>query len=110
MDDIYQRVANRLRELRTSWAGVGISQGDLAKRLGVPQNKISRWETCTYRPSLEEVATMARFFGVPLSRFVSDEPLSPEMATLAEAVTGLTPGDLQEVCNFALFKRISSRK
>jgi len=60
----------RIREFRTGYGGgTGISQDALAKALGVASNTVSRWETGTYRPTIEILERLARFFGNQFSIF-----------------------------------------
>ena len=46
-----------------------MSQEALAREVKVAANTISRWETCTYRPSLEDLERLARFFEVSITTF-----------------------------------------
>lgn len=52
---------NRLREIREAH---GLSQGDLARRLGVSRQTINAVETDKYDPSLPLALRMAKLFGV----------------------------------------------
>lgn len=61
---------NRLRVLR---AETGISQGDLAQRLGVSRQTINAVETDKYDPSLPLALRMAKIFGVPVDAIFLDE-------------------------------------
>ena len=51
---------NRVRQLRTER---GLSQGDLAGRLGVSRQTINSIEQQRYTPSLQLAIALARFFG-----------------------------------------------
>jgi Zn-dependent peptidase ImmA (M78 family)/DNA-binding XRE family transcriptional regulator len=51
----------RLRDLRKH---SHLSQGELARRLGLDTSMISRWEKGERKPSLEQVFALARAFGV----------------------------------------------
>ncbi len=61
--DIYKQIGDKIRELRSSLKGKGISQEDLARAMNTTANTISRWETATYRPTIEDLERLARFFG-----------------------------------------------
>jgi DNA-binding XRE family transcriptional regulator len=52
MADIYKQIGNKIRELRTTLRGDGISQEELAQAVKTTANTISCWETATYKPSL----------------------------------------------------------
>ena len=45
MSDIYQQIGGKIRELRTTLKGKGISQEELAQALKTTANTVSRWET-----------------------------------------------------------------
>ena len=63
-------VGRRIRDFRTSYGGgPGISQDALAKALGVSTNTVSRWETAVYRPTIEDLDKLARFFGKSILEF-----------------------------------------
>ena len=65
--EFYGAVGARIRTLRqASRGGRGMTQAELAAALGVPRNTVSRWETATYRPGLEELDRVARILRVPL--------------------------------------------
>ena len=62
--ELTRYVAERIRELRTNYGGEGISQEALAKEIKIAANTVSRWETGAYRPSIEDLDLLSRFFGV----------------------------------------------
>ncbi|MDF7777465.1 helix-turn-helix transcriptional regulator [Sphingomonas sp. AOB5] len=66
---------NRLRILR---AETGLSQGDLAKLLGVSRQTINAVETDKYDPSLPLALRMAKVFGVPVDAIFLDDWTPPE--------------------------------
>ena len=51
----------RLRELRLA---TGLSQKDLAGRLGVPQSAVSQWEAGVHSPAATDVPDLAAALGV----------------------------------------------
>lgn len=65
---------NRLRVLR---AEAGLSQGDLARRLGVSRQTINAVETDKYDPSLPLALRMAVIFGVPVDAIFLDDWIPP---------------------------------
>jgi transcriptional regulator with XRE-family HTH domain len=50
MTDIYDQIGSKIRELRTTLKGKGISQEELARAVKTTANTVSRWETATYKP------------------------------------------------------------
>ena len=61
---------NRLRVLR---AEAGISQGELAQRLGGSRQTINAVETDKYDPSLPLALRLAKVFGVPVDAIFLDD-------------------------------------
>ena len=104
---VYEHVGGRIKELRTSYAGKGISQEELAKALEVAPNTISRWETAAYKPELKDLDALARFFGVSILSFLPEEEPRPDarMTALLRAAKSLPDEDLDELQRFAEFRK-----
>ncbi|WP_448659618.1 helix-turn-helix transcriptional regulator [Sphingomonas sp. CJ99] len=66
---------NRLRVMR---AEAGISQGDLARMLGVSRQTINAVETDRYDPSLPLALRLARLFGTGVDSIFIDDWTPPE--------------------------------
>ena len=60
---------NRLKDFRET---LGLSQGELAKRLGVSRQTINAIETDKYDPSLPLALRSARLFGVAVPEIFID--------------------------------------
>ena len=61
--ELIRYVGERIRGLRNRHGGgAGISQEALAKQLKIAPNTVSRWETGTYRPSLEDLDAAQSLF------------------------------------------------
>lgn len=106
--NLFEYVGQRIRDLRAGYGeGRGLSQEALARELGVATNTISRWETATYRPSLEDLEKLARFFNVSILEFFPPEetPTNEPMAALLRAAQQLKPEDLEELRRYAEFRR-----
>jgi transcriptional regulator with XRE-family HTH domain len=103
--DIYKQIGDKIRELRTSLKGKGISQEDLARAMKTTANTISRWETATYKPSVSDLEKLARFFRVPLTFFFPQLQPTSRMNDLLSATGDLNDDDLEEVTLYALFRR-----
>ena len=69
MADIYDEIGAKIRELRTTLKGKGISQEELARGVKTTANTVSRWETATYKPSISDLEGLARFFGTFLQSY-----------------------------------------
>jgi transcriptional regulator with XRE-family HTH domain len=67
----------RLRELREK---NGLSQSELAERVGIPIDSIQNWEQGRTRPRIEALGKLARALGVTLDELLqeSGEPAEPD--------------------------------
>lgn len=70
-----QRIGERIRHFRKAF---GLTQAELAERAGMDDMTVSRLETGTRAPSLDQLERLSTVFSVPLSHFL-DEPDSPTM-------------------------------
>jgi transcriptional regulator with XRE-family HTH domain len=105
-----EHVGQRIREFRTSYGGgTGISQDALSKALGVAPNTVSRWETGTYKPTIEDLDKLARFFGKSIMEFFPREDVRTErdekVDALLRAAKQLNDDDVEELRRFAEFRR-----
>lgn len=106
--ELVRFVGERLRELRTGFDnGRGLSQELLAAQVGTTANTISRWETGTYEPSLDDLDRLSRFFGVSiLAFFPKDEVVQDvQVAALLRAAEQLPKEDIEELRKYAEFRR-----
>lgn len=107
---LIEHVGQQIREFRTSYGGgTGISQDALAKALGVASNTVSRWETGTYRPTIEDLERLARFFGKSILDFFPKEDVRTErdekIDALLRTAKQLNDDDVEELKRFAEFRR-----
>jgi transcriptional regulator with XRE-family HTH domain len=102
---IYKAIGERIRELRSTFKGHGISQEELAKSVQTTTNTVSRWETAKYKPSIQDLEKVARFFGVPITVFFPDLTPTPPVQALLSATGDLSTEDLEEVTRYALFRK-----
>lgn len=110
MADIYDQIGKKIRELRTTLKGKGISQEDLAQAVKTTANTVSRWETATYKPSISDLETLSRFFGVPMSMFFPEAQPASRANALITATADLDDRDLEEVTLYARFRRAQRPK
>ena len=110
MADIYDQIGGKIRELRTSLKGKGISQEDLARAVKTTANTVSRWETATYKPSIADLEVLARFFGVPIAVFFPEAHAASRANALISATADLDDRDLEEVTLYARFRRAQRPK
>lgn len=102
---IYRQIGAKIRELRTGQPGKPTSQETLAEALGTTPNTISRWETATYKPSIEDLERIARFFGVSIAVFFPDIEPPNRLQALMSATGDLDDDELDEVTKYALFRK-----
>ena len=108
MSDIYVQVGSRLRDLRLKHGGKGISQAELGRAIHVPANSISRWETGIYRPSLIDLESLAKFFGVPIRELFPGQSATARQEALLSASNGLDESEMDDLVRYALFRRVTS--
>lgn len=68
MSDTNNQIAAKLRELRET---LGLSQGEVAKKLNKTQSYVSRCETGNRRLDIFELEAFAKLYGKPISYFLS---------------------------------------
>jgi len=61
--------SKKFRELREA---KGLSQEDLAGKLGVSRVTISHWESEVNAPSLTKIGEIGQFFGIPAKFFIEE--------------------------------------
>lgn len=118
--ELIRYVGERIRQLRNSYGGgTGISQEALAKEMNTAANTISRWETGTYKPNLEDLDALSRFFNVSILEFFpkDEKPVEEKVSALLRAARDLPDEDVEELQKYAEFRKaraaygkISTRK
>lgn len=56
----------------------GLSQEQLAERIGLSRQSISKWESGTSTPELEKLVALSECFHVSLDELVKDETMAPD--------------------------------
>jgi transcriptional regulator with XRE-family HTH domain len=105
-------VGKRIRELRDTYGETGITQEALAAKLNVATNTISRWETGTYEPTLDDLERLSRFFGRSILQFFPQTDgtdfMSQKVDALLRAAQQLQSEDLDELQRYAEYRRARS--
>jgi len=104
MSDLYSFIGAKIRELRQSYRGSGISQEVLAEKMKKTPNTISRWETASYKPTIRDLHKLAQFFGVSISVFFPAVENS-RLQALMSATGELDDDDLDELTRYAQFRK-----
>jgi len=68
-----QKTGRFLAQLRRE---KGITQAQLAEKIGTANKTVSRWETGAYMPDVEMLLILAEFYGVSVNELLSGERLS----------------------------------
>ncbi len=100
MTNIYEYISKQIRALRGD-----VNQETFAKKLKIAPNKLSRWETGTYKPTAEDLDKIARACKVPISIFFPDLQENDRVSALTSATGGLSKKDFDEVLNYANFRK-----
>ena len=106
--NLFDYVGEKIRGFRAAYdGGKGISQEMLAKGIEVSTNTISRWETATYHPTLEDLDKLARFFNISIMSFFPDDQQHTQdrIAPLLRAAKDLPDNDLEELQRYAEYRR-----
>lgn len=77
----------RLKDLRRQ---SGLSQEQLANRIGVSRQAISKWESGTGRPEIEKLVALADVFAVSVDALLGGVP-PRQMETPANTATKASP-------------------
>lgn len=108
--NVSEYVSEKIRELRLSFGGHGISQDELARHLDVQTNTVSRWETGAYKPKLKDLDKLAEFFAVSVSDFFPQkEDFTEPVNALLRAAKDLPDDDIEVLRQFAELKRAQLR-
>jgi transcriptional regulator with XRE-family HTH domain len=111
-DGVRAYVSHRIKEIRTGFGETGISQEALADKLGVAPNTISRWETGTYEPTLNDLEALSRELSVSILDFFPRVETKDEKTKNVEALLRtaqkLDAADLVELRHYAEFRRARS--
>jgi transcriptional regulator with XRE-family HTH domain len=106
MADLYEHIGQKIRELRRTYPKGALSQEALADKLKVPANTVSRWETGTYKPTAEDLDTLARFFSISITSFFPNLTADAARVTaLTSATGGLGHKDFEEVIRYAEYRK-----
>jgi transcriptional regulator with XRE-family HTH domain len=77
--------------IRAARLRAGLSQAELAERLGMPQSSIARWEVDSVEPGLSKVRRVLRACGFDLSLSLIPFDRDPERDARVVEVQRMTP-------------------
>lgn len=87
--------------LRGQRRAAGLTQAQLAERLGVSNRSVSRWETGNNMPDFDLVIEMAGLFGVSVGELLAGERKEPEMTDPSSAPSAPQPAVPEEMLRTA---------
>jgi transcriptional regulator with XRE-family HTH domain len=105
MNNIYEIIGQKIASLRNEFGGKGLTQGELAEKVGTTANTISRWELGVYKPSAEDLYKLAKIFSVSISVFFPDMKVNAQQHALMSATGDLTNKDFEDLIEYAKFRK-----
>ena len=87
------KLCEKLYELRRA---AGLSQEELAERLNVSRQAVSKWENGAAQPELSKLVELSRLYGVSVDVLLSLEEAEKGDAKAAASVDAPTPAPAQE--------------
>lgn len=75
-------IANRLAALRKE---KGLSQEDLAEKLGISRQAVSKWERAESSPDTDNLIALAKLYNISLDSLLESSPESIENERFAQA-------------------------
>jgi transcriptional regulator with XRE-family HTH domain len=105
-----QLLSDRLREAREY---VGLTQDDVARKLGIPRSALSLMESGARKVEALELTQLAKLYQRDLNWFTGEKlraaRVSKDVAYLARAAEELSPKDRAELAQFADFLKSRAR-
>lgn len=103
-ENVYAYIGRKIQSYRSQH---GMTQEELATKIGVTPNTISRWETATYKPQVADIDNLSRVFKIQIWSFLPSEiqPPTEQLEALLSATGDLPEEDLEELQRYADFIR-----
>ena len=74
-----------------------LTQEQLAEKLFVSRELVSKWELCQRKPNIREIREMAKLFGVPIEDLVDTNGLWEELAACFPAGKRVAPEEFRDL-------------
>lgn len=102
---LYESIAERIRHFREI---ANMSQEQVANKIGVAANTVSRWETSTYRPTLDDLEKLSRILKISILQLLPEEetPSDRSINALLRSASALDKNDVRELQNYAEYLRV----
>ena len=102
-DTLFQRIGERIRMARED---ASFKQDELGKLVGQSAVTISRWETATRRPSIDDLILLAIKLNRSIAYFTEEAPPQDDAyVQLTRTARELDQRDLRELQEYAEFRR-----
>jgi len=88
----------------------GWSQEELAEKMGVSRQSVSKWEGVQSVPELEKVLLLARIFGVSTDYLLKDEMEEAEYVNSVEDLSGMRRVSMEEANEFLRVKEYTAKR
>ncbi len=106
-------LADKIINLRKK---AGWSQEELAGRLGVTRQSVSKWEGAQSVPDIEKIVQLSRLFSVTTDYLLKDELEEPESVVMSDAIRQADPeipyrqGTMEEASTYMKLERENAPK
>lgn len=80
----------RLKELRLK---AGITQNELAQKIGVTGQTLLNWENGIYEPKISQLITLANIFNVSVDYLIERDTKNSEVNTVCEYLNSIPKED-----------------
>lgn len=87
----------------------GWSQEELAEKLGVTRQSVSKWEGAQSVPDLERILQLGKVFGVSTDYLLKDEIEEEEKVSVSEETNGVKRVTMKEASEFLAYKYDSAK-
>ena len=99
-------IGTRIAELRRQ---NGMSQEELADRLGISRQSVSKWESAQSVPDMNRILKMSDLFGVTTDFLLKDDMEMPERNPEPEVDRNLKTVSMEEAQEFLVYKKKAAR-
>lgn len=111
---IDQKIGEKIRQLRKNW---GLSQGELAEKIGISFQQVQKYEKGSTRISVMRLQQISEVLGVDITSFFEQGRSLPKVSDFSLEYTSgeelretLLPHNKEEITLIKLFRKTKNRK